>query len=130
MFMNLIIEKIEWIKNRFLFKYKESENSQSIINLKAIINIFNNIQDMNIKEIELDNILSKYYFGFTHIQEDTATEQTDFSYGYTQKEQEKIRSDIQNIYKDVTLHIIKNLTNSTPQSDITNIDFNIEALNG
>ena len=130
MFMNLIIEKIEWIKNRFLFKYKESENSQSIINLKDIMNIFNNIQDMKIKEIELDNILSKYYFGFTDIQEDATIEQTDFNYGYTQKEQEKIRSDIQNIYKDVTLHIIKNLNDSAPQSDIANIDFNIEAING
>lgn len=68
MFMNLIIEKIEWLKNRFLFKYKETESSQSIANVKEIINIFNNIKAMNIEEVELDNILSKYYFGFTNTQ--------------------------------------------------------------
>jgi|TARA_B100001094_G_scaffold164526_1_gene159266 hypothetical protein len=128
--MNLIIEKIEWLKNRFLFKYKETESSQSISNVKEIINIFNDIKDMNIEEVKLDNILSKYYFGFTDTQEDVITKETDFNYGYTKEEKDKIRLDIHNIYQDILCSIVQ--IQQTPKEKITtlkDIDFTIEIPN-
>ena len=128
--MKLIIEKIEWLKNRFLFKYKEPESSQSISNTKEIINIFNNIKDMNIERVELDNILSKYYFGFTDTQDDIVTKETDFNYGYTKEEKDKIRLDIHNIYQDILCAIVQ--TRQIPKektSTLKNIDFTIEITN-
>ena len=104
MFMNHIIEKITWLKNRMLFKYGENKDSKAIKNIDILYQYIHNLENLTIESPILDRVLNKYYYGFN---DDKTGGELDFNYGYTKEERHKIKEDTINLIKDINLEILQ-----------------------
>jgi hypothetical protein len=127
--MNNIHKTISWIKNRCSFRYKECAQSQTVIFLSILENIFNKIECCDIEKENLDKIIAKYYFDFTF---DKITDSESMSStGFDERDRQILRHNICNIYKDITQYIIQNHDNSVRISqDLTHqFDNEEEILN-
>lgn len=120
MSMNHIIEKITWLKNRMLFKHRENKDSQAINSIDILYQYIHDIENLNISSPILDQVLNKYYYGFS---EDKTDGELDFNYGYTKEEREKIKQDTINIIKDTHLAILQ--WHTIQDKNLLNTDFEI-----
>lgn len=91
--MNNIVDILNWLANRMVFKYKEPKQSESINNIQKILNIFTNISKCGLTDDEIDVIIQKYFFEHGFDSDDT-------------HEKTKFRSNIKNIYIDTVSNIV------------------------
>src|SRR5210317_161868 len=120
MSMNHIIEKITWLKNRMLFKYRETKDSQAIKSIDMIDQYIYDLEKLNIESPILDQVLNQYYYGFS---DDKTDGELDFNYGYTKEERNKIKEDTINILKDIHLAMLQSRT--IKDKILLNTDFEI-----
>lgn len=83
---------LHWLANRLVFKHGYSKKDRIVVQLNQL-GLNNNSIDL--KDDELDKILSKYYAGFFLEKTD------DFNIGYSDKEREEIRSYVKALVTDV-----------------------------
>lgn len=120
MFMNHIIDKIIWLRNRSKFIHKENDDSSAICYLDHIKNIIESLDIEKISDENLDSIISKYYIGYDCDRPDSV--ETDFEFGFTTKEKEELR----NKTKSIMLDLLRLLSTSKPDS--LNFEFNEQLL--
>ena len=115
--MNNIQQMLQWIKNRCLFKYKETPGSQTIWTLDQIYENYSTIESCNIPQECLDSIIGKYYFDFAM---DKTPNSDGLSIGFSDADRMVLRHNIINIYKDIVAHILahKISPKTTPQTTV------------
>ena len=121
MFMNHIIDKIIWLKNRAKFIHNEADDSDSISYLNHIKDIIESLDIEKISDDALDSIISKYYIGYDCDRPDSV--ETDFEFGFTTKEKQELR----NKTKSIILDLFK-LISEESKPDSLNFEFNEELL--
>lgn len=102
---------LAWLKNRCLFRYKETNDSTTIFYINSLSNIIENLQQCSIDESNLDLILSKYYFDFNM---DKSTNIDGFSIGFSENDRISLRKNITNIYKDIINNLNRSNTETVP----------------
>jgi hypothetical protein len=88
---------LEWIRNRLVYKYGETDPTV-ITALNILINNHYFVLNQLIKDKDLTPICKKYYQDFEFDKEEG---DTTFAIGYSESEREKIKTFIQNIGKDL-----------------------------
>ena len=90
---------LKWIKNRLVYRYKETE-PDVITSLNCLINNHYFVLNELIKDKDLTDICKKYYADFDFDKPED-THEKDFTIGYTKEEKQKIKEFVQNIGKDL-----------------------------
>lgn len=90
---------LQWIKNRLVFRYKESD-PEIITALNCLINNHYFVLNHLIKEKDITPICKKYYADF-ELDKPENTHDKDFAIGYTETERQKIKEFITNVGKDL-----------------------------
>jgi hypothetical protein len=89
------IQFLIWLKSRLINIYGLDNEDIIVKNLEQIIDKLNSPFELNIDDDSFDKILSQYYADF-FLEKDYTV-----SFGFSEKEREKLRADIKNIICDV-----------------------------
>lgn len=92
-----ILETIDWISNRLLYKYKEKQESEIFTKIGLVKSyiLSKNNHKISLTKNQLDDILSKYYADFYLDGSD------DLKIGYTEKQRDDIRSSVLCMAQDI-----------------------------